>query len=242
MERASLSRAYLESLTTSDLTRIADDLGVDIPDNPERIAIIEELLEITTHDEEEPADFQESEIAGSDIIESVPIPKQYNISFIEIMIRDPLWAFVFWEIKSSDREQFEKAENFDGYYLKVSRLGIEANHSKNGSEELFTVQVKPEDLAWYLNLSPAFEDETPWAAQSQYKVEFCAGSGGFETVLASSKPVRLPGLPVLSSGAGRQGPLENKLVSLSGYGDFHVLRKRERPLRLKRGEGDNSNE
>jgi hypothetical protein len=105
MERASLSRAYLESLTTSDLTRIADDLGVDIPDNPERIAIIEELLEITTHDEEEPADFQESEIAGSDIIESVPIPKQYNISFIEIMIRDPLWAFVFWEIKSSDKKK-----------------------------------------------------------------------------------------------------------------------------------------
>ena len=203
--------------------------------------MIEELLDITLQDEEGFFDVQESGINDSIRLESVPLPKQYNITFIEVMIRDPLWAFVFWEIKNSDREQFEKAESFSGYYLKVSPLDDEVCDSKKENEGLFRVQVKPEDTAWYLSLSPAFEDEATWTAQSRFKVEFCASLSGTETVLASSNPVRLPGLPELPSAEGKQGAFENQLVRLSGYEDFHVLRRKERLLRVKRGEGNNSN-
>ena len=242
MEEVPLSRAYLESLTTGDLLGIADSLGVDISNNPDRVLVIEELLEASSPGGGRASVSKEPEMTDSVLVESVPLPKQYNITFIEVMIRDPLWAFVFWEIKASDKEQFEKADNFDGYYLKVSHL------EDSGNEELFKVPVKPDDTAWYLSLSPALESEVSRPDQGQFKVEFCATLGGIETALAVSSPVRLPGLPS-ACGTGRfangyHGSAEvweNQLVRLSGYENFHVLRKNERQLRVKKGEGEDTN-
>jgi hypothetical protein len=245
MEGLSLTRAYLESLATGDLLALADKLGIDIPDNPDRIFVIEELLDFSSGEEGCPYANTEPEITDIVLTESVPLPKQYNITFIEVMIRDPLWAFVFWEIKASEKEQFEKNEDFDGYYLKVSRLDENDNPSASGSRGFFMVPVKPDDTAWYLSLSPAFEADVSWPDQSQFKVEFCACSGGIETVLAVSNPVRLPYLPDLPSAATKHEPNlagGNELVRLSGYGDFHVLRRNERQVRVKNGEGENSNE
>jgi hypothetical protein len=243
MEGLPLTRVYLESLASGDLLAIADKLGIDIPDNPDRIFIIEELLDFSSR--EEAGSFAGKEPETTDLIlaESVPLPKQYNITFIEVMIRDPLWAFVFWEIKASEKEQLEKEDNFDGYYLKVSRLDDNPPEGRNSG--LFMVPVKSDDTAWYLNLSPAFEADTLWSDQSRFKVEFCAGTGGIETVLAVSNPVRLPYLPELPSSAGKHDASVasgNELVCLSGYGDFHVLRRNERQFRLKKGEGESSNE
>jgi len=241
MEGLPLTKAHLESLTTNDLLGIADDLGVDVPDNPDRVLLIEELLDITSQEDGAP-DSGESEMADSVLIESAPLPKHYNITFIEVMIRDPLWAFVFWEIRSSEKEQFEKALDFEGYYLKVSRLDYSIEQSGQGYEKFYTVPVKPDDTAWYLGLSPASPEEAIGSEHCQFRVEFCASLAGVETVLAVSNPVRLPGLPELPSGAGKQGTAEhncaggNELVRLSGYGDFHVLRKNERQLRTKGGE------
>jgi hypothetical protein len=107
------------------------------------------------------------------------------------------------------------------------------------------VPVKPDDTAWYLSLSPAFEADSSWSDQSQFRVEFCAGIGGLEPVLAVSSPVRLPYLPDLPSAAGKHEASMawgNELVCLSGYGDLHVLRRNERQLRMKRGEGESSND
>jgi len=244
MEDLPLTRAYLESLATSDLFVVADKLGIDLPNNPDRIFIIEELLDFSSREEGGSPDYEKHEITDIVLIESVPLPKQYNITFIEVMIRDPLWAFVFWEIKASEKEQFEKDDNFDGYYLKVSRLDDNpSNPSASGNSGLFMVPVRPDDTAWYLSLSPAFEADGSWTGNSQFKVEFCAGIGGVETALAVSNPVRLPHLPELPSFGKHEASfaLRNELVRLSGYGDFHVLRRNERQLRVKKGEGDSSN-
>jgi uncharacterized protein len=243
MEGLLLTRAYLESLATGDLIAAADKLGIDIPDNPERIFLIEELLDFSSREEGGPLVSGEPKINDLILTESVPLPRQYNITFIDVIIRDPLWAFVFWEIKASEKEQFEKDENFDGYYLKISRL--DDNSSRSGNSGLFMVPVKSEDTAWYLSLSPAFETDASWSGNSKYKVEFCASVGGIETALAVSKAVKLPYLPELPSAAGKHdasSALGNELVCLSGYADFHVLRRNERQLRVKKGEGESSNE
>jgi uncharacterized protein len=242
MEGLPLTRAYLESLATGDLLAIADKLGIDLPNNSDRIFVIEELLDFSSREEGGSSGNNEPEITDLVVTESVPLPKQYNITFIEVIIRDPLWAFIFWEIKASEKEQFEKDENFDGYFLKVSRL--DGNPSGNGNSGLFMVAVRPDDTAWYLSLSPAFEADSSWADQSQFKVEFCASVGGIETVLAVSSPVRLPYLPELPSAGKHEASVAcgNELVRLSGYVDFHVLRRNERQLRMKKGEGESSNE
>jgi hypothetical protein len=168
------------------------------------------------------------------------------------MIRDPFWAFVFWEIKASEKEQLEKAQDFNGYYLRVNLLnGSKPNDArKTGTavvsdrqpEEMLTVQVSPTDTAWYLGFAPTIDIATPvenealGLEQNRYKVELCASIGENEIILAVSAPLRMPGLPELPKRAGEQDPElgENQLVRLSGYGDFHVLRRNERPLRAKK--------
>ena len=279
MEEIPITRAYLESLTSGDLFRMADNSGIDIPPGLDRIFIIEELLESVSEDE--PADPQEEPSDPSDPIdprdprnppeastntsvgsgnsshrapedsfssESAHLPKQYNITFIEVMIRDPLWAFVFWEIKAQDKEQFEAARDFDGYYLKVSPwlgaaeketapLGPEAKEK----EGIFTVPIKLEDSAWYLGLTPVLVNRTGREDQRYYKVELCVSRKGEETILAVSCPFALPGLPEAPAGNESRsrekdgGGMENPLLLLSGYEDFHILRNNERSLRAKRG-------
>ena len=251
MEDVPLSRPYLESLTTGDLLGIADSLGVDTSNYPDRALVIEELLEVSSQEEQKSSNSQVADMTDSALVESVPLPKQYNITFIEVMIRDPLWAFVFWEIKAQDKEQIEKEHDFDGYYLKVSPWVVPAVSPELTPEGkpvepagVFTVPVNPNDTAWYLGLAPAVENEKSREDQRQYKVELCVEIKGEETVLAFSSPFRLPLLHELSAGKEpkeeetRSCPAEtgkNPLVRLSGYGDFHILRSNERLFRPKRG-------
>jgi len=226
-----VNRAYLESLTTDDLIKMADDWGVDIPFGLDRIFIIEELLDIISEEEDGAA--PEPDMVDSGAGESVPLPRQYNITFIEVMARDPLWAFVFWEIKSQDKEQLEKSPEFSGYYLKVTPMV--------NSSGIFMVPVKPEDTAWYLGFNPPLVTGNN-NGSIQYKVELCAVLKDNEMVLVASKPFTLPALYELPSGPGKEGVLGNSLGRLSGCEDFHILRNSERLFRTKRGVPDGSYE
>jgi hypothetical protein len=77
---------------------------------------------------------------------------------------------VFWEIKNSDREIFEKAPDFNGYFLKVCRWGGSGPSPQEASlREAFTVFLTPEDSAWYLGFPPADENEK--TKERYYKIE-----------------------------------------------------------------------
>ncbi|MCL2130696.1 MAG: DUF4912 domain-containing protein, partial [Treponema sp.] len=153
MDEIPFTRAHLESLSTDELIKIADNYGVDIPFGLDRIFIIEELLEIIADDDDQGENPQEKDLVDGGLIESVPLPKQYNITFIEVMVRDPLWIFVFWEVKSQDKEVFEKSPEFDGYCLKVFRA--EKVKKENEADVIFRVPVKPSDSAWYIGFTPS---------------------------------------------------------------------------------------
>jgi hypothetical protein len=252
MEELPLTKAYLESLANADLLMLADHWGVDVTQNQDRDFLIEELLDASSPEGDEPNSAPEEETTDVVFVESAPLPRYYNITFIEVMIRDPFWAFVFWEIKSSEKEQLEKAQDFNGYCLRVKLLKADAASvsERQALEEMLTVQVSPLDTAWYIGFAPKSEGEALRLGENQskagqnqnktgrdqYIVELCASVGENETVLAVSAPIRMPGLPELPKRAGEQDRElgENGLVRLSGYGDFHVLRRNERPLRAKR--------
>ena len=244
MEEIPVSRKYLESLTTDELIKVADDLGVDIPYGLDRIFIIEELLETVSDDNEDSGAVPEDkDLVDSGLIESVPLPKQYNITYIEVMVRDPLWAFVFWEIKNQDKEQFEKSQDFDGYYLKVSPLETTRNDSTRNDETdgIFKVQVTPTDSAWYIGFTPSGQEGISLIGQRFYQVELCVLLKGVETVLAVSNPFRLPGFSELASGTAKYEAIKNPLGNLSGNKDFHILRSSERLFRIKKENKTDSN-
>jgi hypothetical protein len=167
-------------------------------------------------------DTREGAFGTEDFPGSVPFPRQYNITFIEVMIRDPLWAFTFWEIKEHDREIFERAAGFAGYRLLVNPLG------ENGAADPlsgFTVPVGPEDTAWYIG----FPSEN---TGGRFQVELCACLGERIDFLASS---RIFTMPRLQERAGLPGQRFSELARLSGAEEFPVLRNPDRKVRLRYG-------
>jgi hypothetical protein len=235
MNDSFLTRASLESLTTGELVKLADRYGLDIPPDLNRLFIIEELLEIALDDEEDQSPLEGTLALETGFLEPVPLPKQYNITFIEVMVRDPLWAFVFWEIKTFDKEVFEKSPDFGGYYLRVSPWEPRRNFPRSEGEGVFTVPVETGDTARYLGFPPDGEAEDD--KENRQKVELCAKRGAGEFVLAVSDPFRMPSLPMLSEGREQEencNKYKNPLVRLSGCGDFHILRNPDRFLRPKK--------
>jgi hypothetical protein len=227
MDVTRFTRVFLDSLSTDELVKLADSHGIDIPPDLERIFIMEELLEIGSEDGRENEFGGEGTLKGTeDFPEPVPLPVRYNITYIEVMIRDPLWAFVFWEIKGHDREMFEKSPDFDGYCLKVRPMEGAVNEA-----ESFTVSVGNDDTAWYLGFPPA---------GGRYRVELRAIWAQEETVLAVSRPFMLPKLLSPPNQGDMEKVYRNPLSVLSGAGDFHVIRSTDRLSRMKNRDLDGS--
>ena len=213
--------AHLESLTTDELVRMADTHGIDIPPGLERIFIIEELLELAAYEMEMNEEYIES--PPSKPPESAVLPKQYNITYLETLVRDPLWVYVFWEVKGADREVFEKAADFTGYFLKVSPW------NRNAPDEIFTVPVSPEDSARYLGF-PVADDKG--SVRRSYKIELFAGRGAEDVFLTACSPFTLP---MLSPRIDKTDKIvDSSLIQLSGIDELHILRNGDRQSRVKR--------
>ena len=229
MDGIVISRAYLETLSSEELIKWADHYGVDIPHDLDRVFIIEELLEMATSNMNVEEEYVEEPHVK--FLESVVLPKQYNITFIESLVRDPLWAYIFWEIKGADREIYENAPDFSGYHLKISPWG------RVSPDEVFTVPLTPEDNARYLGFPPADDNCTEEAARKRsYKVELFAGLGGEAVFLVGTEPFRLPALSPRFEKQECGMAVKYPLIRLSGIEDFHILRNGDREYRIeKRG-------
>lgn len=218
-----LSRQRLESLSTSELIKMADGYGIDIPTGLERIFIIEELLEFSADENQEE---QEDDLqAAPEYLDTAAMPKQYNISYIDVMIRDPLWVFVFWEIKSHDREMHENAEDFNGYCLRVMRMNEDHPSSEAVSKEnSFAVTIENDDSARYIGFT---EDH----CESRYVIKLCVIRGSEETQLAVSAPFHMPRLMENNSISGIS---KNPLIHLSGASELSIIKSMDRKARSKR--------
>ena len=235
-----LTRPWLESLSTDELVKLADHNGIDIPAGIERIFIIEEILETVSSNEY----ISQNDLQiNSHFMETAALPKHYNISFIEVIIRDPLWAFVFWEIKEHDRETYEKAQDFEGYCLRVVPVneGDEQSRDSNTPGESFTVIIDANDTARYLG----FPEEKVTPAESgdvlgrRYIIKLCVILGHQEIPLVVSRPFTMPRLiekdRLNNSGTKDFNNLyQNPCSCLSGVRDFSVTKSTDRQLRAKR--------
>jgi hypothetical protein len=192
----------------------------------ERVFIIQELLENDSI-EEPPQPEERGRLSP------VPLPKQYNITYLEVLLRDPLWVFAFWEIKKYDKELFENSGDFEGYCLKVSSVEPPVSGRKMPGERavlletVFTVSVGTEDTAWYLGFPPQ---------GGEFYVELCVrlrnprdpgrdGTDLFLKSLTASKPFSMPRL---FNPSENDETLKNPLIRLSGAEYFSLLRNADR--------------
>jgi hypothetical protein len=228
VQSGNLKKPYLETLATHELIQLADTFGIDIPPELDRPFIIEELLEAAEDEEDNPREDMRvlpRKLVEKRINEPVPIPKQYNITFIEVLRRDPLWAFTFWEVKNADKELYERDMAFDGYELNVI--------PDNTKGEPFVIPVGVHDDAWYIGFPPEGRpSEGRLPERRRFTVELCVVLRDEEKItLAVSQPFSMPRLfnPVADAAL-----YENPLTRLSGLADFTILRNIDRESRIKR--------
>lgn len=175
-----LSRQYLESLSTTDLITIADDYGIDIPDNLNRRFIIGELLEageelLSSDDSQSSEELKEDNSAVND-----ELPKSYNHTKINTLLRNPAWAFVFWDIREQDSTMFKK-NNITSLILSVHFYD---NKFTDKISDSFEIQVEIEDREQYV-LLPA--GKKYFSINLEY-----IKSGTTKDVLASTRRVEIP--------------------------------------------------
>jgi len=236
----SVSRQWLESLSTDELIKLADTNGIDIPSGLERIFIIEELLEVSNANEQEITEDIEVNPSYS---ETAPLPKQYNISFIDVIIRDPLWVFVFWEVKGQDRELYENSPNFNGYCIRIIPLDENGEESKN-KEHSYTVSVSTDDCARYLGLTEhpangACSSPENTTQQNGYKIKLGVIRGESEIQIAASAPFYLPKLinrddNYRDDNDNTANVNQKVLQRLSGLHDLSIIKNTDRQSRIKR--------
>ena len=176
MNEEKITRAYLETLSFSDLSNLADEYGVEVPENLNRNFLIAELLELA-EDASGPAEnmiIASEEESG----EIVDLPQNYNETQISCILRNPIWGFVFWNISDADSLQIKDEET--SLLLRIC--------SFNSKDELKPVEV--------------LEVQASTTSQEQYillptekkyiRVELLLARYATQSVLAFSPLIEIP--------------------------------------------------
>lgn len=147
MSNKKITRAYLETLSFSDLSALADEYGIDVPENLNRRFLIGELLEIAMED----IKVEEMKISSENESEqNQSLSKNYNESQINIVLRNPAWAFVFWNISDSDADTLKKLHNYS-LLLRICSLPSE---DEQKPDDVFEIQAIAENQEQYILLPP----------------------------------------------------------------------------------------
>ena len=176
MGNKEFTKQSLESSSASDLIRYADELGIDIPENLDRNFIIGELLEAAM--ESGVKSGSESIRETSDQNVALELPLSYNETSISASLRNPAWAFVFWDIKEADLKKI-KADN-SSLSLHIAFL---AKPDDEKSVNSIDIQVALKDREQYVLLE---------GRHRYFAVQLVAqGEDGKSEILAVSKPIEI---------------------------------------------------
>ena len=117
MNNEQINCAYLETLAFKDLIKLADEYGVDVPQDLDRRFLIAELLELA-QEESNANDLQMIITDDDEENEEINLPANYNETKIAAILRNPAWLFVFWNISEFDMNRLKLQK--ETLYLKVN--------------------------------------------------------------------------------------------------------------------------
>ena len=178
MDDEVITRAYLETLSFSDLKKLADEYGVDVPEDLDRRFLLSELLEIAE-------ETRQDKTAGMIISfenstnQSTNLPDGYNETQISCVLRNPVWAFVFWDISDTDLNMLSALPN---YSLSL-RVCILVSETELVPQESFEIEL-PNGVNEQYVLIPA--------GKNFIRIELVYTSGATREVLAFSPVVSVP--------------------------------------------------
>ena len=177
MNEEPINRASLEKLSFSDLVQLADEYGVDVPEDLDRRFLIAELLELS-----EEANNKEDEMiiaSESDNQQAVVLNGNFNETQISCVLRNPAWLFVFWNLNDND---YSKINDDPSTLLKLRICSYE-NAGDSKPDEAFEVQTTTKNQEQYVLLPKG---------KKYIKVELVCVTGGTSEVMAFSPVISIP--------------------------------------------------
>ena len=181
MQNEILTRAYLETLSFSDLVTLADNYGIDVPENLDRSFLIGELIEVS---EEFDRNDEDSEMIVADeelVVSEEPnkLPEFYNSTEVEILLRNPAWAFVYWNISESDIQTLSK-----GFVTQLMlRVCSFSEKDQQNPDDAFNIQISMNDREQYVLLP---------AGKQYFRIDLLCSIDDVVDILASSNVLEMP--------------------------------------------------
>jgi len=137
-----------EELTYSDRKRLVDEiLDALEEDRAERLAANNSAMRSKAHKYDIFLD-EELECREGEVFS---IPGRYNETRIVLMLRDPLWAFAYWDIQDVKLAALKEEPYYEGLFLRVYEFSS-AVPSKDHVIDYFDIPVREEDDSWYISL------------------------------------------------------------------------------------------
>lgn len=223
-----------ESLSDQDLHALADRMGLDLPEDLERIFVVEEIVEALEEARlerdrgtEAPLYVEDAKYWCRDEVERSPIDTppalapRYNETAIKALVRDPSWAFALWDVSETDRAAIEVSGEEARLFLRVTELD-----SREGDKpSFFDIPVSVEDSQWYINLP---------RPEARYRIDLAFRSDGKVRSLARSLEFAVP------RQQAEERPLDpahRSLLELSGIAELGIeFVEEDTPSRILRGE------
>ncbi|MBB6481981.1 DUF4912 domain-containing protein [Spirochaeta isovalerica] len=138
--------------------------------------------------------------------EEINLPERYNETKIMLMLREPTWGFVYWDLKFDTVKELENDPSFQGLFLRMVELP-EAVYSKDDILDYFDIPVNLTDRRRYIKFPT--ED-------SFYTIELFSIHNEEEKLIIRSNFIETSRNYILPS---RNAEMNNsdELVRLSGF-------------------------
>jgi uncharacterized protein len=212
-----MTKERLQELSLEALLEIAGNEEISLGSDLSREAVIELILE---EEAEEKTDRDKANNAAMRVKEKkfeiikddeesslleYELPESYNETKIMLLLRDPQWAFAYWDLKQSDIETIEDLLE-PVLLLRVYQVDNRDNGG-NVKTEPFEIPVKPSDRRWYINLPKT---------GLKYLLQLIVSDGETEKVLCESNTIESPEISI--NLAGDSGADEQFRTALAASG------------------------
>jgi uncharacterized protein len=215
----------LQSLPLKVLREIARKEGLRSTNGLSRESLIESILEAMEEDRYEREQGNSSavlveekkyEIVRDEELEATEtqdysIPEKYNETKIFFIIRDPLWAFAYWDLKTDDINALKDDSGFEKLYLRVFEIDEQETYCE--IIDSFDIPIKFSDNKWYINL--------PRSGRS-YFIAVMSKVNRKERELCRSNTICSPKKTLMDAAVREKiyDSLDNTMLILSGIYDY----------------------
>ncbi len=165
--------------------------------------------------------FQDEQLISSEK-EIYLIPERYNETKIVLLLRDPQWAFTYWDINDLEGERLKEDPFFEGFFLRVYEQSSE-KYSSDMVDTYFDIPVSETDKSRYINLLHGGK----W-----YSLGLFAMVRAKEKLLSRSNAVKSPqGYLAENYDAFLKDPDAKKII-LSSLWNYHETGENSIPQRI----------